>query len=152
MKPSSTQEPSSSSARHTMLILQQNRNTTLNIKRQAAQSPTKPIDTQKLTTGHFIAPQREDIQLQPPEHRHKFPQTVNPEKPLEQTPQLRWTTTLQQAKQKRKRQRNIQQLKEHNKNPPNQTKEEEIGNLPEKELRIMIVKWSKTLKTKWSYR
>jgi len=84
MKPSSTQEPSSSSARHTMLILQQNRNTTLNIKRQAAQSPTKPIDTQKLTTGHFIALQREEIQLRPPEHRHKFPQTVNLEKPLVQ--------------------------------------------------------------------
>jgi len=31
-------------------------------------------------------------------------------------------------------------VKEHNKNPANQTKEEEIGNLPEKELRIMIVK------------
>ena len=27
----------------------------------------------KLTTGHFIAFQREDIQLHPPEHRHKLP-------------------------------------------------------------------------------
>ena len=39
-----------------------------------------------------------------------------------------------------KRQSNIQQVKEHDKCPPNQTKEEEIGNLPEKEFRIMIVK------------
>ena len=31
-----------------------------------------------------------------------------------------------------KRQRNTQQVKEHDKCPPNQTKEEEIGNLPEK--------------------
>ena len=45
----------------------------------------------------------------------------------------------QQSKQK-KRQRNIQQVKEHDKFPPNQTKEEEIGSLPEKKFRIMIVK------------
>ena len=38
-----------------------------------------------------------------------------------------------------KRQRNIEQVKEHDKSPPNQTKEEEIGSLPEKELRIMIL-------------
>ena len=36
-----------------------------------------------------------------------------------------------------KRQRNTRQL---SKCPPNQTKEEEIGSLPEKEFRIMIVK------------
>ena len=39
-----------------------------------------------------------------------------------------------------KRQRNIQQVKEHGKNPPDQTKKEEIGSLYEKEFRIMIVK------------
>ena len=38
-----------------------------------------------------------------------------------------------------KRQRNTQQIKEHDKCPPNQTKKEEIGSLPEKEFRIMIV-------------
>ena len=41
---------------------------------------------------------------------------------------------------KMKRQRNIQRVKEHDKCPPNQTKEEEIGSLPEKEFKIMIVK------------
>jgi len=39
-----------------------------------------------------------------------------------------------------KRQRNIQQVKEYDKSPPNQTIEEEIGDLTEKELRIIIVK------------
>ena len=38
------------------------------------------------------------------------------------------------------KQRNTQQEKEHDKSPPNQTKEEETGSLPEKEFRIMIVK------------
>ena len=46
-----------------------------------------------------------------------------------------------------KRQRNIQQVKEHNKCPPNQTKEE-IGSLPEKEFRIMIVKMIPNLENK----
>ena len=39
---------------------------------------------------------------------------------------------------KMKRQRNIQQVKEHDKCPPNQTKEEEIGSLPEKEFRMIV--------------
>ena len=39
------------------------------------------------------------------------------------------------------RQRNTQQIKEQDKCPPNQTKEEEIGNLPDKEFRVRIVKW-----------
>ena len=47
-----------------------------------------------------------------------------------------------------KRQRNIQQVKEHDKSSPNQTKEEEIGSLPEKEFRIMILKMIKSLESK----
>ena len=47
-----------------------------------------------------------------------------------------------------KRQRNTQQVKEHDKCPPNQTKEEEIGNLPDKEFRIMIVKTIQNLENK----
>ena len=39
-----------------------------------------------------------------------------------------------------KRQRNTEKVKKHEKCPPSQTKEEEIGNLPEKEFRIMIIK------------
>ena len=47
-----------------------------------------------------------------------------------------------------KRQRNTQQVKEHEKCPPSQTKEEEIGNLPEKEFRIMIIKMIQNLEKK----
>ena len=47
-----------------------------------------------------------------------------------------------------KRQRNIQQVNEHDKCPPNQTKEKEIGNLPERELKIMIVKMIQNLENK----
>ena len=47
-----------------------------------------------------------------------------------------------------KRQRNIQQVKEQDKCPPNQTKEEEIGNLPDKEFQIMIVKMIQNLENK----
>ena len=47
-----------------------------------------------------------------------------------------------------KRQRNIQQVKEQDKCPPNQTKEEEIGNLPDKEFQIMKVKMIKNLEIK----
>ena len=39
-----------------------------------------------------------------------------------------------------RRQKNTQQKKEQGKNPTDQTNEEEIGSLPEKEFRIMIVK------------
>ena len=47
-----------------------------------------------------------------------------------------------------KRQRNIQQVKEQYKCPPNQTKEEEIESLPEKEFRIMIVQMIQNLEKK----
>ena len=48
-----------------------------------------------------------------------------------------------------KRQRNTAQMKEHTRNTEVQINEEEIGKLPEKEFRIMIVKMIKTLNTKW---
>jgi len=47
-----------------------------------------------------------------------------------------------------KRQRNIQRVKEHNKYPQNQTKEDEIGSLPEREFRIMILKMIQNLENK----
>ena len=49
---------------------------------------------------------------------------------------------------KMKRQRNIRQVKEQDKCPPNQTKEEEIGNLLYKEFQIMIVKMIQNLENK----
>ena len=42
-------------------------------------------------------------------------------------------------------QRNTQQMKEQGKNRPDQTNEEEIGSLPEKEFRVMIVKMIQNL-------
>ena len=47
-----------------------------------------------------------------------------------------------------KRQWNTQQVKEQDKWPRNQTKEEEIGNLPDKEFQIMIVKIIQNLEIK----
>ena len=47
-----------------------------------------------------------------------------------------------------KRQRNTKQVKEQDKCSPNQTKKEEIGNLPDKEFQIMIVKMIQNLENK----
>ena len=47
-----------------------------------------------------------------------------------------------------KRQRSIQKVKEHNKCPPNQTKEDNIGSLPDKGFRIIIVKMIQNLENK----
>ena len=47
-----------------------------------------------------------------------------------------------------KRQRNIQQVKEHDKCPPKQTQKKEIESLPEKEFNIMIVKMIQNLENK----
>ena len=40
-------------------------------------------------------------------------------------------------------------MKEQGKNPPEQTNEEEIGSLPEKEFRVMLERWSKILEIEW---
>ena len=48
-----------------------------------------------------------------------------------------------------RRHRNTQQMKEQGKNTPDQTNEEEIGSLPEKEFRVMIVKIPKILEIAW---
>ena len=47
-----------------------------------------------------------------------------------------------------KRQRNTTQMKEQTRNTEVQINEEEIGKLPKKEVRIMIVKMVKTLENK----
>ena len=46
---------------------------------------------------------------------------------------------------KMRKYRNMQQMKQQGKNPPDQTNEEEIGSLPEKEFRVMIVKMIQNL-------
>ena len=47
-----------------------------------------------------------------------------------------------------KRQRNITQMKEKTRNREVQINEDEIGKVPEKEIRIMIVKMIKNVKNK----
>ena len=44
-----------------------------------------------------------------------------------------------------RRQRNTQQIKEQSKNQQEQTNKEEIGSLPEKQFRVMIVKMIQNL-------
>ena len=48
-----------------------------------------------------------------------------------------------------KRQRNTTQMKEQTRNTEIQINEQEIGKLPEKEFRIVIVKMIKNLENKW---
>ena len=70
-----------------------------------------------------------------------------------QTPQLRETMTFILEKgdprpsklNKMKKQTNMQQVKEHGKNPQDQKNEEEIGNLPDKDFRALIVKMTQNL-------
>ena len=52
------------------------------------------IDTPKLTIRHFIALQKEDIYLHTTEHRHKFPQLGNLDKPPVQTNPQRADSTI----------------------------------------------------------
>ena len=40
-------------------------------------------------------------------------------------------------------------MKEQSKNPPDQTNKEEIGSLPEKEFKVMIVKMIQILEMEW---
>ena len=49
---------------------------------------------------------------------------------------------------KMRRQRNKQQMKEQGKNPADQTNEVEIGTLPEKDFRVVIVKLIQNLGTR----
>ena len=44
-----------------------------------------------------------------------------------------------------RKQRNTEQMKEQGKNPPDQTNEEEIGSLPEKEFKLIIVRMIQNL-------
>ena len=64
-------------------------------------------------------------------------------------PEYRKATPKHSNINKMKRQRNTQQVKEQDKCPSNQKKkEEEIGSLPEKEFRIMIVRMIQNLENK----
>ena len=55
------------------------------------------------------------------------------------------TTRKKREKKKMRWQKNMSQMKEQGKNLQDQISEEEIGNLPEKEFRVMIVKMIQNL-------
>ena len=76
--------------------------------------------------------------LYKPTHSEEMPQTARIQKGHPKLSNIN----------KMKRQRNTQQIKEQDKSPQNQTKEEEIGNLPDKEFQIMIVKMIQNLENK----
>ena len=125
---------------------------------QVAQTHYKPIDTPKLNTGHLIALQRQEIQLRLQACLTRKPwQATSPTWPTAsnlhnkeepQTYRLCKSYPKHSNVNKVKRQRNIQQVKEHDKCSPNQTKQEEIGSLSEKDFRIMRVKMIQNLENK----
>ena len=143
-----------------MQIFQQHRNIALSFNIQATQSHTKPTGTTKLTR-YFTATQREEIQLHPQNTKASFPnqetlRTTHPtsstgrnlhNKEEPQTARIPKGHPKHSNLNKMKRQRNTQQVKGRDKCTPNQTKQE-IGNLPEKEFRIMIVKMIPNLENK----
>ena len=136
LRPSSTQKPAIATTGCLTLILQQNRKTTLHISRQAPQSHTKPIDTPRLTTGHWTNLWQDKIQVHPPERRHKSPNqetfTGHWSSPTykEEIPQIKTDynspacskETPNSKLSKMQRQRNVQKVKEHGENLPDQTR------------------------------
>ena len=56
--------------------------------------------------------------------------------------------THKKKRERERRQKNISQMKEQGKNLQDQINEEEIGNLPEKEFRVMIVKMIQNLRNR----
>ena len=149
-----------------MLILQQCRNIAICIKIQAVKSHTKPIDTPKLTTGHFIAlqkkrdpapPIRTPMQISLTRKLWQATSTTPPTgsnlhiKEEPQTSRIQKSHPRDSSLNKMKRQINIQQVKEHDKWAPNQTKQEKIRNLAEKQFRIMIVKMIQNLENKMEW-
>ena len=155
LRPSSTQRPTNSSAGHPMPNNYQHRNTTPPISRDAAKNHTKFTDTPKHTTGlQPCPPERQDL-APPTRTQASVPSTMKPTQASEPTSPTGsrhqkqrelWTCSLWKGDPKHsklnkmRRQRSMQQKKEQGKNPPDQTNEEEIGSLPEKEFRQMIVK------------
>ena len=145
-----------------MLILQQSRNTALRIKRQADESHAKIIDTPNSLLDTSLHSRKKRFSSTHQNAEASFPnqetlRTTHPTSPTgrnlhnKEEPQ---TTRIQKGHPKHsnlnkmKKQRNTQQVKEHDKCPRNQTKEEEIRSLPEKEFRIMIVKMIQNLEKK----
>ena len=100
-------------------------------RRNPAPPTTTPTQA-SLTRKHSTLPTKRNL------HNKEEPQTARTQKGHPKHSNIN----------KMKRQRNTQQVKEEDKCPPNQTKEEEIGNLPDKEFQITIRKMIKNLENK----
>ena len=130
-----------------MHVLQQHRNIALSFNIQAAESHTKPKTSQNslLDTSLHSREKKSSSTHQSTDTSFPSQETVasHPSNPTQgrnlhnkeepQTARIRKSHPKHSNINKMKRQRNTQQVKEQDKCPPNQTKEEEIGNLPDKE-------------------
>ena len=99
---------------------------------------------------HIRTPTQDALTRKSWQANHPTPPTArnlhNKEEP--QTARIQTGHSKHSNLNKTKRQRNTQQVNEHDKCPPNQTKDEEIGSLPGKEFRIIIVKMIQNLENK----
>ena len=143
-----------------MQILQQCRNIALSVNIQTTQSHTKHIDPSQNSLLDTPLHSREkksssmhqNTDASFPNQETSTNQSSNPthwvkphNKKEPQNTRIQKAHSRHSNLNKMKRQRNNKQVKEHEKCPPSQTKEEEIGNLPEKEFRIMIIKMIQNL-------
>ena len=103
----------------------------------------KSSSTHQNTSASFLNQETLASHSSNPTHREEAPQ-----KKESQTTRIQKGHPKHSNLNKMKRQRNTQQVKEHDKCPLNQTKEEEIGSLPEKDFRIMIIKMIQNLENK----
>ena len=130
---------------------------------QAAQSHTKPIDPSQNSLldpplhsrrrnpdPPTRTPTQASLTSKPRQAKHPAPPTGRNlhDKKEPQTTRIQKGHPKPSNLNKMKRQRNTQQVKEHDKCPPSQTKEEEIGNLLEKEFRIIIIIMIQNLESK----
>ena len=163
LKSSTTQGPTSSRARHTTQILQPTQEHSLEL--QYTGCPKSHQTHWHLKTHSWTlhstperrnpapptrTPMQASLTRKPWQATHPTPPIARNLHSKEEPP----TARIQKGHPKHsdinkmKRQRNTQQVKEQDKCPPNQRKEEEIGNLPDEEFQLMIVKIIQNLENK----
>ena len=142
LKPNPPKVQQTTMPKYTMPTLQQNMNTTQHVSRQAAQAIPKP-QTPQNPPLNMALPFRETRSSSTHQNRHM---TFNQEAftrhwSILLHPQGRLHSKLS----KMKRRKNMQQVRKYGKNPPDQTNEEEIQSLPEREFRMITVKMIQNL-------
>ena len=114
-------------------------------------SQNTPVDKALPFRENDPAPLTRTQALVPPTGNHR--KALVPPYPLEHIPPIRGTMTCRKEapnskSNKMKRQRNMPQMKEHTKNPLDKMNDEETGNQPEKEFRVLIIKMIQNLGNK----